>query len=58
MDQEKFHGIGEYFGYLHRHGHVFFGMGEMVVAQILVSLDIREGLVEYLEIVSRGKAHK
>jgi hypothetical protein len=33
-------------------------MDEMVVAHILVSLEIREGLVEDLEILSRGKAHK
>jgi hypothetical protein len=33
-------------------------MGKMVVAQNLVSLDIREGLVEDLKLVSRGKAHK
>jgi hypothetical protein len=30
----------------------FLESREMVVSQIIVSLDIREGLVEYLEIVS------
>jgi hypothetical protein len=36
----------------------FLEMGKMVVAQNLVSLDIREGLVEDLKLVSHGKAHK